>query len=98
MPTGAVGIEEEFNETIFESASTDGGLKFWPWVNQVRSCFLARRSSQYVTPQQTPMTVSPQLPLEIVMQLFKRMGWVFEPFRRIDALTHSNTLGLGSFS
>ncbi|KAF8904974.1 chloride channel [Mucidula mucida] len=37
MPTGAVGIEEEFNETIFESASTDGGLKFWPWVNQVRS-------------------------------------------------------------
>ena len=23
---------------------------------------------------QTPLTVSPQLPLEIVMQLFKRMG------------------------
>lgn len=24
---------------------------------------------------QTPLTVSPQLPLEIVMQLFKRMGY-----------------------
>jgi chloride channel 3/4/5 len=28
---------------------------------------------------QTPLTVSPQLPLEIVMQLFQRMGWVLQP-------------------
>ncbi|KAF8070810.1 Cl-channel protein [Lyophyllum atratum] len=51
------GIEEEAASTgFFESAMSDGGLRFWPWVNQ------------------TPMTVSPELPLEIVMQLFKRMG------------------------
>ncbi|KAF5380634.1 hypothetical protein D9615_004751 [Tricholomella constricta] len=51
------GIEEEAASTgFFESALSEGGLRFWPWVNQ------------------TPMTVSPELPLEIVMQLFKRLG------------------------
>ncbi|KAJ8521829.1 hypothetical protein ONZ45_g1532 [Pleurotus djamor] len=52
----AVGIEEEVPTSMFETANSSGGLKFWPWVNQ------------------TPITVSPQLPLEIVMQIFKRMG------------------------
>ncbi|KAF7357806.1 Chloride channel protein [Mycena venus] len=53
----AVGMEEDFAETIFENTASGGEqIKFWPWVNQ------------------TPLTVSPQLPLEIVMQLFKRMG------------------------
>ncbi|KAJ7282794.1 Cl-channel protein [Mycena rebaudengoi] len=52
----SVGIEEDFSETIFETAASGQQIKFWPWVNQ------------------TPLTVSPQLPLEIVMQLFKRMG------------------------
>lgn len=56
MPAGSVGIEEEFSETILQTATFNEGLKFWPWVNQ------------------TPMTVSRQLPLEIVMQLFKKMG------------------------
>ncbi|KIY70625.1 Cl-channel protein [Cylindrobasidium torrendii FP15055 ss-10] len=51
-----LGMDEDANANVFESASSSEGLQFWPWVNQ------------------TPMTVSPQLPLEIVMQLFKRMG------------------------
>ncbi|KAG6873540.1 hypothetical protein C0995_014410 [Termitomyces sp. Mi166 len=51
------GIEEEaVGTSFFESALSEGGLRFWPWVNL------------------TPITVSPELPLEIVMQLFKRMG------------------------
>ncbi|KAG5717997.1 putative chloride channel protein, partial [Termitomyces sp. T112] len=51
------GIEEEAAGTsFFESALSEGGIRFWPWVNL------------------TPITVSPGLPLEIVMQLFKRMG------------------------
>jgi hypothetical protein len=33
-------------------------------------------SSKLISVTQTPLTVSPQLPLEIVMQLFKRMGLV----------------------
>ncbi|KAL4260193.1 Chloride channel protein [Pleurotus pulmonarius] len=52
----AVGIEEDVPTSLFDTATSGDGLKFWPWVNQ------------------TPITVSPQLPLEIVMQMFKRMG------------------------
>ncbi|KAG6829702.1 hypothetical protein H0H87_010504 [Tephrocybe sp. NHM501043] len=55
--SASFGIEEEAAGTgFFESAISQGGIRFWPWVNL------------------TPMTVSPELPLEIVMQLFKRMG------------------------
>ncbi|KAG6900728.1 hypothetical protein C0993_003754 [Termitomyces sp. T159_Od127] len=51
------GIEEEAGTSFFESALSEGGLRFWPWVSS-----------------KTPITVSPELSLEIVMQLFKRMG------------------------
>ncbi|KAG6920141.1 hypothetical protein DXG01_004907 [Tephrocybe rancida] len=55
--SASFGIEEEAAGTsFFESALSQGGIRFWPWVNF------------------TPITVSPELPLEIVMQLFKRMG------------------------
>ncbi len=36
MPAGSVGIEEDFSETILQTATFNEGLKFWPWVNQVR--------------------------------------------------------------
>lgn len=36
----AVGIEEEVSETIFETTSSNEGIKFWPWVNQVSAYFL----------------------------------------------------------
>ncbi|KAG5646235.1 hypothetical protein DXG03_004062 [Asterophora parasitica] len=67
------GIEEEAASTgFFESALSDGGLRFWPWVNQ------------------TPMTVSPELPLEIVMQLFKRMGFAHVPLGADLILTYDD--------
>ncbi|KAF7315867.1 Chloride channel protein [Mycena indigotica] len=54
----AAGIEEDFAHELLENTTLGQQIKFWPWVNQAG----------------TPLTVSPQLPLEIVMQLFKRMG------------------------
>ncbi|KAJ3576766.1 hypothetical protein NP233_g202 [Leucocoprinus birnbaumii] len=50
------GAEEDIQDSLLNSALSEHGITFSPWVNRI------------------PMTVSPQLPLEIVMQLFKRMG------------------------
>ncbi|KAF8160682.1 Cl-channel protein [Crassisporium funariophilum] len=55
--------EDDEDEEYFAPTTAGEGIQFWPWVNKVGfpSC-------------PTPMTVSPDLPLEIVMQFFKRMG------------------------
>ncbi|KAF7322000.1 Chloride channel protein [Mycena kentingensis (nom. inval.)] len=53
-----VGIEEDFSDAMLENNSAAGQQQIKFWP--------------WVN--QTPLTVSPQLPLEIVMQLFKRMG------------------------
>lgn len=58
----------------FFAPTTEGELQFWPWVNQVFTSSLSR-FSRLTNLRQTPMTVSPQLPLEIVMQIFKRLGY-----------------------
>ncbi|KAF9010637.1 Cl-channel protein [Cyathus striatus] len=63
MEPGASFSLEEESERFFEATSSDGELRLWPWVNQYD-----------IDTSKTPMTVSPQLPLEIIMQLFKRMG------------------------
>ncbi|KAF8058805.1 Cl-channel protein [Lyophyllum atratum] len=57
-------------------AMSDGGLRFWPWVNQ------------------TPMTVSPELPLEIVMQLFQTNGvrFIFFPEPRVILVENHGVL------
>ncbi|KAJ3762260.1 Cl-channel protein [Lentinula raphanica] len=67
------GIEEgEIPETLFERPDASSGVELWPWVNQIVRFLLI--AFNCVAPLQAPMTVSSQLPLEIVMQLFKRMG------------------------
>lgn len=71
-----VGMDEEISMELMETtAMHDDVLKLWPWVNQVR---LSMRQGGLkrlnISQLQTPLTVAPQLPLEIVMQLFKRMG------------------------
>lgn len=73
----AVGIDEDISMEIIETTATPDILKLWPWVNQV--CTVPYLHFLHLLTQhrfQTPLTVSPQLPLEIVMQLFKRMGYV----------------------
>lgn len=51
------------------------------YVDQVRSFFRQTLSHSNLPILQTLLSVSPQLPLEIVMQMFRRMGYVsiFEP-------------------
>lgn len=72
----AVGIEEDVPTSLFDTATSGDGLKFWPWVNQVRAALVLASARLKLLAPQTPITVSPQLPLEIVMQMFKRMGLV----------------------
>jgi chloride channel 3/4/5 len=74
------GIEDEVS-TPLVVRSTEREvdvIKLWPWVNQVgagpHACLVV--SDAIIAVLKTPLTVSPQLPLEIVMQLFKRMGYV----------------------
>lgn len=70
----ALGVEEEVARELIETSASIDVLKLWPWVNQVLSVALALWHS--LTGLKTPLTVSPRLPLEIVMQLFNRMGYV----------------------
>jgi len=35
-PGIAVGIDEDVTTNLLETTASDDGLKFWPWVNQVR--------------------------------------------------------------
>ncbi|KAG5221578.1 glycerol ethanol, ferric requiring protein [Salix suchowensis] len=72
----AVGIEEDVPTSLFDTATSGDGLKFWPWVNQVCAALILAFAQPKLLAPQTPITVSPQLPLEIVMQMFKRMGLV----------------------
>jgi chloride channel 3/4/5 len=74
----AIGIEEGVSMGIIRTTSSSAGISLWPWVNQVDDITIPYE--EYVKSNllllQTPLTVTPQLPLEIVMQLFKRMGYV----------------------
>lgn len=75
-PGLAIGIEGEMTAELIDTTMGNDVLNFWPWVNQV--CYNRMMNlpciNQLTLYLQTPLTVSPQLPLEIVMQLFKRMG------------------------
>ena len=78
----SVGIEDDLPLEVLDATASPEGLKLWPWVNQV--CVSVRRDDLPILVDradgmapQTPFSVSPHLPLEIVMQLFKRMGCVF---------------------
>lgn len=74
IATGSgIDLDDDISLEIIETTSTHDVLKLWPWVNQV-SAPKSKWGEAYWSYPQTPLTVSPQLPLEIVMQLFKRMG------------------------
>lgn len=70
----ALGVEEDVARELIETSASGDVLILWPWVNQVLYFALALTLSDFVL--KTPLTVCPRLPLEIVMQLFKRMGYV----------------------
>ena len=60
------------------AVAVPGILKLWPWVNQVRSLITRHNVvafSSLLHTHQTPLSVSSKMPLEVVMQLFKRMGY-----------------------
>lgn len=69
-----VAIEDELSAEVVESTSTHDVIKFWPWVQQVMLPHSYKTWAILIVANQTPLTVSPRLPLEIAMQLFKRMG------------------------
>ena len=70
-----VGMDEDLSIELIENTTTHDVVKFWPWVNLVGFHPLRFLSRVTETLLQTPLSVSPELPLEIVMQLFKRMGY-----------------------
>ena len=67
--------DEDEQEEYFAPTTAGECIQFWPWVNRVSNKHSFALVNIYVG-NKTPMTVSPDLPLEIVMQLFKRLGWV----------------------
>lgn len=73
----AMGIEEgEVVELLETAAAHDAAvLRLWPWVNQVRSAVPCSRHTD-ADGWQTPITVQPQMSLEIVEKLFRTMGCV----------------------
>lgn len=71
----AVGNDEDMEANVLYAVATPGILKLWPWVNQVAIAYSICQLSLTNT-NQTPLTVTSKLPLEVVMQLFKRMGYV----------------------
>ncbi len=76
----AVGNDEDTEANVLYAVASPGILKLWPWVNQVGhrlqqiSLFCLQNANQ------TPLTVTSKLPLEVVMQLFKRMGYVYHVY------------------
>lgn len=70
----ALGIDEDEAENIVETSTPESVINMWPWINQVRLSIYFNTGWLDHTRSQTPLTVSPQLPLEMGMQLFKRMG------------------------
>lgn len=75
----ALGAEEEVAAELLETTVSNDVLKLWPWVNQVIFTYLLWSSTLSRNLLKTPFTVSPRLPIEILMQLFKRMGYVDLP-------------------
>ena len=71
----AVGNDEDMEADVLYAVATPGILKLWPWVNQVCHC-LQHTLTLLSHANKTPLTVTSKLPLEVVMQLFKRMGYV----------------------
>ncbi len=82
--SGGLGIDEVDEDVelglIGENRGREGVdgdvLRLGPWVNQVCSGIMCRFPCLMCNLSQTPITVNPQMPLEIVTQLFKRMGYV----------------------
>ena len=74
----AICSDEDMALNLGYAVATPGIVRLWPWVNQVRHYTTPLRSdtrfSHYVHADQTPLTVSSKMPLEVVMQVFKRMG------------------------
>lgn len=64
------------SSNVQNAVASPGVLKLWPWVNQVCGRLASVYASFTHNANQTPLTVSSKLPLEVVMQLFKRMGYV----------------------
>jgi len=77
----ALGAEEEVAAELLETTASNDVLKLWPWVNQVTLTYLPSIINVLSrNTLKTPLTVPPRLPLEILMQLFKRMGYINIPF------------------
>lgn len=73
----ALGAEEEVAAELLETTASNDVLKLWPWVNQVTLTFLPSITGVLSrNALKTPLTVPQRLPLEILMQLFKRMGYI----------------------
>jgi hypothetical protein len=72
----SIDNDEDMETNVLYAVASPGVLKLWPWVNQV--CYLLQHNvTLFLTnANQTPLTVTSKLPLEVVMQLFKRMGYV----------------------
>jgi hypothetical protein len=93
--SGGLGIDEVDEDVELGLIGENGGregldgdlLRLGPWVNQVCSGIVC--GLPWLICPQTPITVNPQMPLEIVMQLFKRMGYV-------QYIYHSNNLSADS--
>jgi hypothetical protein len=68
-----VGVNDGDIELL--DPSSMGNISFEPYLNKVGKISISFFAKAYQdTRSQTPITVAPQLPLEIVIQLFKRMG------------------------
>ena len=65
--------DDDEQEEFFAPTTAGECIQFWPWVNKVSNKHSFALVDTYVR-NKTPMTVSPDLPLEIVMQIFKRLG------------------------
>jgi chloride channel 3/4/5 len=65
--------EDDEQEEYFAPTTAGECIQFWPWVNKVSNKHYFALANTDVRIK-TPMTVSPDLPLEIVMQFFKRLG------------------------
>ena len=73
-PGPGVGMDEDLSTEIIDTTASADVLLLWPWVNQVSLVVKGSEEISIADKIQTPLTVSPQLPLEIVTQLFRRMG------------------------
>ena len=68
--------DDDEQEEYFAPTTAGECIQFWPWVNRVSNKHSSVAFANSHLGNKTPMTISPDLPLEIVMQIFKRLGWV----------------------